>query len=76
MGHPDYYDKEQMDRDFRHFPGVSSPPRELRPIARIAELEVVLKAIFHFDEGFEWRLSGPNVRVYDRPGDGYIGVCL
>lgn len=65
-----------MDRDFGELPGVSSPPASLRPIARTSELEITLKVIFHFDDGFEWRLPGPNERIYHRPGDGYVGMSL
>lgn len=76
LRHPDHYDKGQMDRDFGHLPRVSSPPRVLKAVARTAELEAVLKVVFHFDEGFEWRLPAPEERVYYLLGDGYIGVYL
>lgn len=65
-----------MDRDFGQLPGVSSTPGVLRPIARTAELKSVLKVIFHFDECFQWRLLGPDVRIYHCPGDGYVGMSL
>lgn len=74
--HPDHYDKDQMDREFGHLPGSCSPPGPLRPVARIAKLEVVVKAVFHFDEGFERRLPGPAERIYHRRGDGYVSISL
>lgn len=76
LGHPDHYDKTHMDLDFGHLLGVCSTPGELRSVARMTELEAVLKAVFHFDEGFEWRLPGPDGRIYHRPGDGFVGVFL
>lgn len=65
-----------MDRDFIELPGVNSPPAPLRPIARTAELEADVKVIFHFDDGFEWLLPGPDECIYHRPRDGYVGISL
>lgn len=76
LGHPDHYDKDQMDIDFRELPGVNSPPAPLKPIAQSVELEVALKVVFQFDDDFEWRHPGPDERIYHRPGDGYIGISL
>lgn len=53
FGHTNLYDNGQMDRDFRSLPGVNSAPGVLWPVARTSELEVVVNAVFHFDESYE-----------------------
>ena len=78
FGHPDFYDKAQMDRDFGWRTGTSAAPAPLKKRSSVSldNLDDVLKAVFHFDDGFVWRFAEPEERIYHRPGDGYVGVCL
>lgn len=55
---------------------VSIPPGPLKPITGTSELEAVVKVVFHFDEGFDWRLPGPDDQIFHPTGDGYIGMLL
>ena len=77
FGHPDFYDRGQMDRDFGWRTGTSASPAPLKSkIPNLDSMDDVLKAVFHFEEGFIWRWAEPDERIYHRPGDGFVGVCL
>lgn len=65
-----------MDRDFGHLHGVNSHLGTLKLVVRTLELEAVIKVVFHFDEGYEWRFPGPDECSYHNPGDGYVGISL
>lgn len=56
------YDKKVMDKAFVGCECLNQPSN-----FKTEEIDDIIKATFHFDEGYEWRLAEPHERLYHRP---------
>ncbi|KAK1372539.1 hypothetical protein POM88_028732 [Heracleum sosnowskyi] len=65
------YDPNDMDEVFADCKSVNRAST-----FKMKYVDALLKAVFHFGEGFEWRLAKPHERIYHRPDGVWFGVTL
>lgn len=68
------YNTARMDRLFSKSPGTHYPcawvlPQITSTYTKI-QIDDAVKAIFHFDDGFEWRWPERHERIYHRLEEG------
>ena len=64
-GHPDPYNKEEMDALFGDKDGVNQPCGKVKPVAAVDNIDEIVRAAFHLDEAFEWRWPNEEPSLFE-----------
>ncbi|KAL8156505.1 hypothetical protein AgCh_001560 [Apium graveolens] len=73
------YDGARMDQLFYNAPGTEYVPAPRHPDLSeytFEQIDDLVKAVFHFGDGMEWRWPEPHERVYHRPVGGWVAIPL
>ncbi|KAL8121422.1 hypothetical protein AgCh_018231 [Apium graveolens] len=73
------YDGARMDQLFYNAPGTEYVPAPRHPDLSeytFEQIDDLMKVVFHFGDGMEWRWPEPHERVYHRPVGGWVAIPL